>query len=92
MSDKSIIDKLGITPGYKREDGDNLIRHGVKYSATKHRYSLKEMLISDAAPAMLEALIGVEKVLTEHDIEDCSEIRSLIESATGKSWSWIKAL
>ncbi len=57
------MDKLGITKGYKRDDGDNLIRHGVKYSDKKHHYSLEEMLVVDAAPEMLERDIKFREYL-----------------------------
>lgn len=64
-----IIEKLGITPGYHRAPGDNIIRHGTSFSNVKHHYSLEEMHIIDAAPKMLEALIEstifVEKIMYE---------------------------
>lgn len=98
---ENITEKLGITEGFKREHGDNLIRNGVKYSNDKYRYSLKEMMIIDAAPDMLEALIEDVKGLdyrkyhgafSSLDAKRLYKHKIIIEEATGKSWEEIKKL
>ncbi len=57
MSEIKCVDKFGITPGYYREPGDNIIRHGTSFSDIKHHYSVEEMNLIDTAPEVIKALI-----------------------------------
>lgn len=103
----NIIEKLGISKNFKRDFGDNIIRHGVKFSDRKHRYSKAEMDLIDNAPEMLDSSImntinaqDAVKAITNGDYTKAKEIiliihaRSLMDSkkATGKSWAEIKTL
>lgn len=87
-----ILRKLGITENFKRDNGDNIIRHGIKYSDKKHHYTLPEMILMDVAPEMLEALILILNNPSTFPFNYCEYARTVIEKATGKSWKEIKEL
>lgn len=102
---KSIIEKLGITPGpWKGLHGD-----GIDRRCNKHIYAtepfgqiciidktvddLANSRIIAAAPEMLEALIML-KTSCEHDWPSVFKniTREIIQKATGKTWAEIKEL
>lgn len=103
---KSIVEKLGITPGpwYRSfwnnidgiwvEDERSDIRHGDSENICDCIYSEADGKLFFKAPEMLEALI--EWALQwEKQFEPSrlfEETVSIIEKATGKSWEEIKEL
>ncbi len=103
---KSIIEKLGITPGpWKGLHGGGVDKRGIKKvysmngksicSVTKNKKDTANTELISTAPEMLEALIDVCLDLEEScsgraEIED--KYDPIIQKATGKSWEEIKEL
>ena len=79
MSEIKCVDKFGITPGYYREPGDNLIRHGTSFTDIKHHYSVEEMNLIDAAPEVIKALI--ELVDNMYELSSRKKYELIIEKA-----------
>ena len=98
---KRVYEVFGITQDYHRVPGDNIIRHGIKYSDIKHHYNLNEMNIIDASPELLVALVS-----TVMQIEWAAEVQGsighiedvylmmikAIESADSKNRPWSELL